>query len=409
MIAEILSIGTELLMGQIINSDAAFIARKLPELGIDTYYQQTVGDNEKRMLEAIALAASRSDIVFLTGGLGPTQDDMTKQVLAKYLGLPMVEDSESKQTLINWFKGRNAKITQNNFRQAEFPQGAIILKNDWGTAPGCIVQHSGKHFIILPGPPRELEPMMDVHIVPYLSSLSGDRIVSHMLKVFGIGESALEDLLEDLINAQDKVTLATYAGFGEVTLRLSVKCKKDEDPQQYFRLVEPEVMRRIDDHLYTIGNETLPQIVAKLLIERRRTVAFAESCTGGMIASELVAVPGISKALLEGCVCYSNEAKVRTLGVKQETLEAHGAVSEQCAREMCEGMKERCGSDFAISVTGIAGPDGGSDEKPVGTVYIGIAGPEGTSVQKFQFGRDRQRVRRMSALNALDILRRALL
>lgn len=408
MKAEVLSVGTELLMGQIVNTDAAYIARRLTEVGIDTFYQQTVGDNEGRLLQAIALAAGRADVVFLSGGLGPTSDDITKQTLAKYLNLPLVEDAASKAQLENWFASRGSKLTPNNYRQIEFPQGAMILQNEWGTAPGCIVESGGVRYIILPGPPRELEPMMEHRVMPYLRALSGDHIVSKMLKLFGIGESALEYELRDLINGQGRVTIAPYAGFGEVSLRLSVKVGPDEDPEAFFATVEPEIRRRVGKHIYGSGQDSLPGAVAKALLGQQKTLALAESCTGGMIAAELVAIPGISESFVEGCVCYANEAKVRTLGVLESTLASFGAVSEQCAREMCEGMRKRTGADYALSVTGIAGPGGGTKEKPVGLVYIGLAGPKKTQVQRFEFGQDRQRVRRMSMLNALDMLRREL-
>ncbi|MDR2514578.1 MAG: competence/damage-inducible protein A [Christensenellaceae bacterium] len=411
MRAEVISVGTELLMGQIVDSDAAYIAKRLSGLGIDLFFRQTVGDNEKRMLESIGLAASRSDVVILTGGLGPTQDDMTKQVLAKHLGRPMRMDEESKNGLEAWFSGRGQAMTPNNLRQAEFPEGALILKNDWGTAPGCAVFDGGRHFIVLPGPPRELEPMMDERVMPYLSGLSGETIATKMLKVFGIGESALEDLLEDLISAQREVTMATYAGFGEVTLRLAVKLKAGEDPEPHFARVEPEIRRRLGQSLYAIGDDNMPQTVAKILIAGRKSLSLAESCTGGMIAAELVAVPGISEVFLEGTVVYSNEAKVRSLGVSPVTLQQFGAVSAECALEMAEGMRRKTGSDYALAVTGIAGPDGGSAEKPVGLCFIAVAGPGGIRAERFLFGarRDRGFIRRMATLNALDLLRRELL
>ncbi|MDR3085205.1 MAG: competence/damage-inducible protein A [Christensenellaceae bacterium] len=411
MRAEVISVGTELLMGQIVDTDAAFIAKRLSQVGIDLYFRQTVGDNEGRMLESIALAASRSDIVILTGGLGPTQDDMTKQVLARHLGLPLLTDEASKSGLEAWFSGRGQSMTPNNLRQAEFPEGAIILKNDWGTAPGCVVRAGGKHFIVLPGPPRELEPMMDERVMPYLAALSGETIATKMLKVFGIGESALEDRIEDLISAQQRVTLATYAGFGEVTLRLAVKLRAGEDPEPHFASVEPEIRRRLGESLYAVGDDNMPQTVAKILISSRKSLSLAESCTGGMIAAELVAVPGVSEAFLEGAVTYSNEAKMKTLGVSPQTLQQFGAVSPECALEMAEGMKLRTGSDYALSVTGIAGPGGGSAEKPVGLVYIAVAGPNGAKAERFLFGarRDRGFIRRMAMLNALDLLRRELI
>ena len=409
MKVEIVSVGTELLMGQIANTDAQYIASRLGEVGMDSFFQQTVGDNQARLLQTIDLAASRSDIVVLTGGLGPTPDDLTKETLAKYLDLPLREDPASRQAMEAWMCGRGRQITPNNYKQVAFPQGAQIFPNERGTAPGFALEKDGKRFVVLPGPPNELTHMVDRSLMPYLQGLTGEKIVSRTLKFFGIGESALAYALDELLQGQDRVTVAPYAGLGEVSLRLSVKLLEGEEAAPLLDPVEQKIRDVAGQYLYEAGKRSLPEVVGGLLLEKGCTLALAESCTGGMIASELVALPGISAALLEGVVCYSNQAKRHRLGVSEETLRQQGAVSRACALEMAQGERRASGADYALSVTGIAGPDGGTEQKPVGLVYVGLAGPEGSAVRELRLGGDRQRIRRLSMLNALDLLRRALL
>lgn len=408
MIAEILSVGTELLMGQIVNTDARYIAARLCGLGVDSYFQQVVGDNEDRLLSAIRLAEERSDVLILTGGLGPTKDDLTRETLALHLGLPLLENAVCRADMEEWMKGRGRSITSNNYRQVCLPEGALPFRNERGTAPGFAIRMGKKHYIVLPGPPNELEYMVDRSLVPYLRELSGDQIVSRTLRFFGIGESALADRLRELIDEQGRVTIAPYAGLGEVSLRLSVKVGAQEDAEPLLDGVQEKILSLCGEYLYGIGDAKLPEVTAKLLLEKNKTLSLAESCTGGMIASELVALPGISAALMEGVVCYSNEAKMRRLGVKEETLCSFGAVSKECAREMALGERSAAGTDFAIAVTGIAGPDGGSPEKPVGLVYIALADESGVQVRELRLRGERGRIRRLSMLNALDMLRRAL-
>ncbi len=409
MNAEIISVGTELLMGQIVNTDAKYIAVRLAELGVDSYFQQVVGDNEERLLSAIRLAEGRSDVIVLTGGLGPTEDDITRETLAKHLGLDLIENAECRAAMEKWMQGHGRTITKNNYRQVCLPQGAFVFFNERGTAPGFAVQKGKKRYCVLPGPPNELEYMTDHCLVPYLHALSGERIVSRTLRFFGIGESALADALREIIDGQGRVTIAPYAGFGEVSLRLSVKVKEGEEAEPLLDAVQEKILAIAGEYLYAVGDQKLPETVGRLLIEKNKTLSLAESCTGGMIASELVALPGISSALLEGIVCYSNEAKMRRLGVREETLKAHGAVSAECAREMALGERAAAGTDYAVAVTGIAGPDGGTAQKPVGLVYLALADQDGVQVKELRLGGDRMRIRRMSMLNALDLLRRALL
>ncbi len=409
MVAEILSVGTELLMGQIANTDAQFISKRLSELGISIYRQTTVGDNPGRVLEALRESLSRSDIVITTGGLGPTEDDLTKEMVAKYFGFEMELHQPSYDALVLRMNRYGRQMTQNNLKQAYFPKGSIVMENLRGTAPGCIVEMDGKAVAVLPGPPRELTDMFDRQLAPYLERRSGVSIQSRFLKIFGLGESNVENMLIDLFHS-DNPTLALYCGAGEVTARISARVPAGEDA---FRLIDPvyeEIKRRVGDALYGEGaGATLAQAVLDLLKRRGETVTFAESCTGGLLAGEFVNCPGASDALNEGYVTYSNEAKEKLLGVKRETLEQFGAVSAECAQEMALGALNHAGADWAVAVTGIAGPGGGTKEKPAGTVWLCVAHADRAEAKKHEFMGDRQWVRTLSVVNALNELRIAIL
>ena len=404
MIAEIVSIGTELLMGQILNSDAQYLARQLSEAGVTLHHQTTVGDNPQRMLDALQTALSRADVVITTGGLGPTADDITKELSAQALGIPMETSAEAEEMVRSWFANHNFAMTDNNLRQAAFPKGARILRNDFGTAPGCLIEKDGKAIINLPGPPRELMPMFEMGVMPYLQARSGALIISRYLRIFGMGESKVESLTHDLMQDMENPTLAPYCSLGEVQLRLTVRVSSPEEAPALLDPLEAEVRRRLGDVIYAVTDDpqfTMEQAVAEVLLAKGLTVATAESCTGGMIASRLVNIPGISAALLEGHVTYANEAKVRVLGVSQASLAAHGAVSEEVASEMAAGLRARSGADICIATTGVAGPDGGTPEKPIGLVWLGMATKDGTWTRKLQLGGDRQRIRTLATLNAL--------
>ncbi len=407
MTAEIISVGTELLLGQILNSDAQYLARELSAYGYNLYHQVTVGDNMDRLCECLKTALSRSDVVLLSGGLGPTEDDMTKEAVAKVFGLEMVLDEASKDAIKCFFAARNYEMTPNNLRQAMFPKGSIIMPNARGTAPGCIVEKDGKAAIVLPGPPFELIDMFDRCARPYLAKRSDSQIVSRVIRVFGMGESSVEHRVRDLMDGANP-TLAPYASVGEVTLRLTAKVERGDDANALLDPLTSEVISRLGDLVYTTDNEKLEELAVRLLKENAKTLALAESCTGGLVAQKLTDVPGASDVLLEGVVAYSNAAKVRRLGVQEATLEQFGAVSAQTAREMAEGAQKGSGADFGIGITGIAGPGGGTEEKPVGLVYIALAGEGETYVKKLNLGGERTRIRTMSALHALDMLRRRL-
>ena len=409
MLAEILSVGTELLMGQIANTDAQYISRRLSELGVNIYRQVTVGDNPERVKEAIRTALSRADIVITTGGLGPTEDDLTKEMVAEVFGLEMELHQPSLDALEGYMNRIGRQMTQNNFKQAYFPVGSYVMENLRGTAPGCIVEKDGKAVAVLPGPPRELTDMFDRQLAPWLARRSGRHIESKFLRIFGVGESMVETKLKDLFHGTNP-TLALYCGAGEVQARISAQVEQGGDAQALIAPMEAEIRIRLGDAVYAEGLEnSMAHTVYEMLERRGQTVSFAESCTGGMLAAAIVDNPGASGVLMESHVTYSNEAKHRLLGVSEATLAAHGAVSAQCAEEMAAGVRRISGADWGVSVTGIAGPDGGTEEKPVGTVFVGIAGPSGVQAHELHLRGDRAWVRTLSTANALNLLRMAML
>ena len=402
MIAEILSIGTELLMGQIANTDAQYISGRLSELGIGLYRQQVVGDNPGRVKEALSAALSRADLVITTGGLGPTEDDLTKEMVAEVFGLPMVLDGDSLRAIEAFMGSVGHPMAENNRKQAWFPQGAIILPNACGTAPGCVVEAGEKTVAVLPGPPHELKDMFEKQLAPYLMARGGEHMESRYLRIFGIGESAVENRLRDLFHS-DNPTLALYCGPGEVQARITAR---GEGAGALIGPVAEEIRARLGDAVYGEGlDNSIEKVVVGLLRERGETITFAESCTGGMLAARLVDVPGASNVLNEAHVTYADAAKARVLGVKPETLERYTAVSAQCAREMAEGARRVSGATWAAATTGYAGPDGGEDGTPAGTVFIAVSGPDGTTVEERHFKGTRQFVRTVATSWALNAVR----
>lgn len=409
MNAEILSVGTELLMGQIANTDAQYLSRGLNELGINVYYHTVVGDNPGRLRQQLRQAWERSDLIITTGGLGPTEDDLTKEAVAEFLGLPLELHQPSLEAMARYFAGIGRTMTPNNEKQAYFPKGCLVLDNPNGTAPGCLVEREGRVFVVLPGPPRELNPMFDNHVRPYLMQRGDAKITSRMLHIFGMGESEAAYRLRTMIERQDNPTLATYVGKGDVLLRITARTALDADPEPLLAPAVQEVEALLGGVVISDRDETLPEVVVRLLASQGKTLACAESCTGGLLSSMIVDVPGASGVLLEGAVTYSNEAKMRRLAVPEAVLAQHGAVSEACARAMAEGMRAASGADFALATTGIAGPGGGTPEKPVGLIYAALAWDGGVEVETYRLKRDRALNRRITALNALDMLRRHLL
>ena len=408
MKAEIIAVGTEILLGDIVNTNAQFISKELASIGIDVFRQEVIGDNEDRLFEMLDEALKRSDIVITTGGLGPTGDDLTKETACKYFGMNLVLHQKSLEELKKYFARLNKEITESNLKQVYFPKESIVLPNPNGTAPGAILEKDNKFIIILPGPPKEMKPMFLNHVKKFLSAKGNGMIVSKVIRVLGIGESFAAEKLKDLIDESINPTIAPYAKDEDVIFRITAKADTEEEG---FKIIEPvknQVIDRFGADYYAEDEETIEQVVSKMLVEKKLKIATAESCTGGMIASRLISYPGISEVFLEGAVTYSNEAKVRTLNVKQETLDEFGAVSEETAKEMARGIANRAGADISVVTTGIAGPGGGTEDKPVGLVYIGVFFNGKVSTYRYVFNGDRNKVRLRATITALDLVRRKL-
>lgn len=409
MKVEIITVGTEILLGDILNTNCRYLSRELAAMGIEMYYQITVGDNEERLLKTLEESLNRSDIVICTGGLGPTEDDITKEVCAKYFGYELELHKPSLDAMIERFKYMNRVPTKNNEKQAYFPKEAYILKNDNGTAQGCIMEKEGKMIVVLPGPPKEMESMFENYVKPYLSKLTDDVIESEVLRIIGVGESKVENDILDIIDSQTNPTIATYAKGYECTLRITAKAKSVEEAKELIKPMSDEMKRRFGQSLYATGETSIEEVVAKMLVENNLKIAVAESCTGGMVSASLINYPGISSVFMEGCVTYSNEAKMKSLGVKKETLDVYGAVSDNCAKEMASGVAARYNTNVGIATTGIAGPGGGTDEKPVGLVYFGIYINGKVITKKYVFNGDRQGIRERATRTILNDLRLELL
>ena len=407
---EILSVGTELLLGNIANTDAQMLSQGLSELGLNVYYHTVVGDNPQRVREAVAIAKGRADIIITTGGLGPTCDDLTKNVLAESFGKKLVFHEESAQRIRSFFERMKRPMTENNLQQAMLPEGCTVLTNDWGTAPGCAFEAEGTHVIMLPGPPSECRPMFHHRAVPYLQVLSEGVIASHTLKLFGIGESAVEAQLRDQMNAMTNPTLAPYAKEGECELRVTAKAPSDREAQALLKPTVEQVKALFGDKVYGVDVSSLEEVVEGLLKEKGLTIGVAESCTGGLMAKRLTDLPGASQVFKGGVVSYTNEVKANVLGVSPELLEEHGAVSAPVAQAMAEGARKALGCDIALSATGVAGP--GSDDRgnEVGTMFVAIATAEGSYVRPLKLGNRpvRARLRTQTAHHAFDLARRYL-
>lgn len=369
----ILSVGTEILFGQIVNTNTVYLSQQMNMLGFDVMYHYTVGDNPKRVEEMIDLAFQDCDLILTTGGLGPTQDDLTKEVACKALDDTLVMMDDVLEEITKYFKTLGREMTENNKKQAIMPSRATVFHNDAGTAPGFALEKDGKYIICMPGPPREMKRMFQKSVVPFLQSMIDGALYYRQIRFFGIGESMLETQLLDLIDNQTDPTLATYAKEGECSLRIASKRATEEEAEHAVDEMLEMVKERVGHYIYSCDDEELAQVVADRLMEQGLTLSSAESCTGGMFASTMTDIPGISQCFDRGLVTYSNQSKMEELGVSAGTLEKFGAVSEETALEMVEGLKRVSGSDVCISVTGIAGPGGGSEEKPVGLVYIGFS------------------------------------
>lgn len=411
MNAEILSVGTELLLGHTVNTDTAIVARELSTIGINVLHCATVGDNPGRLEEAVQQALSRSDILITTGGLGPTGDDLTKETVVRVAGRPLALHEESLRRIEEYFQNRPWGESQK--KQAWLPQGCTVLPNDVGTAPGCVFDtDAGKTVVMLPGPPSELTPMLTRYAIPCLAKKENAVIVSENLHVFGMGEGSVAEFIDDLMQGANP-TAATYAKENEMFVRVTARAANEEQARQMMEPLAQKIRERIGSYVYATDCESLEELVVRELGKAGKTLATAESCTGGLLAKRITDVSGASQVFEMGAVTYANRIKEKVLSVSHETLEAHGAVSEETAREMARGIRRAAGSDLGVGITGIAGPGGGTPEKPVGLVYIALCDREHTWVRRMAPGsadrpRSRSWQRNAAASHALDMVRRYL-
>jgi len=410
MIVELISVGTEILLGNIVNTNAAYLSQQCANLGLSLYYQSVVGDNADRLRDTILTAKDRADIIILGGGLGPTKDDLTKEIAAQAMGLTLVEDEHTKERIREYLETRGFEITENNWKQALIPEGSIVVDNENGTAPGIIIEKDGKRIILLPGPPNEMIPMFAEKIYPYLDALEPGTIYSKTVKICGVGESKAETMIEDLIDAQTNPTIATYAKTGEVHLRVTAKAEDEKEAKKLVKPMVKELKNRFGSYIYTTDTDiSLEKSVVDLLRANNLTVSTVESCTGGMLSAKITDVPGASEVFKSGYVTYSNKAKRKLVGVKKSTLDKHGAVSSNVAKEMATGAAAFTKADVTVSITGIAGPDGGTEEKPVGLVYIACHVCGSTTVKEYHFKGNRNKIREATVSAALGLMRECIL
>lgn len=405
MNAEIISVGTELLLGTSTNTDARDVSLALAELGINVYWHTVVGDNPARLTECLYRARNRADLIVTTGGLGPTCDDLTKQTIARAFGRELYFDTEAADSIRAWFAERNRAFTENNLSQAWLPEGCTVLPNDNGTAPGCIFEADGITVIMLPGPPRELNAMLNGYVIPWLRERSDKTIRSHSVRMFGIGESAMEEKLRDLMDGSNP-TVAPYAKLGECLVRVTAKADTPQECDEMIAPVVEEVCRRMGDTVYGIDSPDLEHRVLELLAEKGKTFASAESCTGGMVSQRITAIPGASNWFRGGVNVYTEDAKSILLGIKPSFIEKHGVVSAAVAGKMARRVRKLLKADLGVGITGWAGPDG----EDVGLVYVALAAKGECYVRRLQLGArtDRERIRTVAAHNAFDMTRRYL-
>ena len=410
MRAEILCVGTELLLGDIVNTNAAYIAKELAAIGVNVYHQAVVGDNAQRLREQLERSFSQCDLVVLTGGLGPTYDDLTKQTICAAFGQKLVLHEDILEDIRAFYQSAlHVPMPENNTQQAELPEGCTVFDNPVGTAPGCAFEAGGVHVLMLPGPPHEMETMLHRWVEPYLRTLSKEVIVSHDIMTFGLGESYVDQLLHEKMSHMGNPTLATYAKPCEVRLRATAKAESPQAAEAMLSPVVEQVREALGEYVYGVDVKDLAQVCMEELLKKHLTLATAESCTGGLVARRITALPGVSSVYRGGVVSYWTSVKAAVLGVPQETLDQYGAVSEETARAMAEGARQITGADIAVSVTGVAGPDRDERDNPVGLVYIGLATPEGTFCRRTESGRRRRdRIQDLAANHALDMVRRYL-
>lgn len=408
--AEILCVGTELLLGDIVNTNAAFLSQRLAELGINVYRHTVVGDNQERLKAALESALESADLVITSGGLGPTYDDLTKETVAEYFNRDMKEDAHSLARIEEYFKRTGRVMTENNRKQAMMPEGAVIFDNDYGTAPALAVcggDNDSKTVIMLPGPPVEIVPIFKEKVMPYLMERRNSVIASRNVHIFGMGESAVENEIAEIMKNSKNPTIAPYCKEGEVRLRITASAKSEKEALDICDdAIDKITKTEVGKYIYGIDVESLEKAAIALLREKGLTLACAESCTGGLISKRITDIAGCSDVFVGGCVSYANEAKIKLLGVSEDTLREWGAVSEQTAKEMAIGVRRVLGTDIGVSVTGIAGPGGGTPEKPVGTVFLGISTRKGEQVRRLSLSsmRSRDYIRCVSASNIFDMI-----
>lgn len=401
MRAEIITIGTEIMVGAILNTNSRYLSNKLVELGIETLYHTSVDDNASRLTEVINIALDRADIIITSGGLGPTQDDLTKEVVSKSLGLELSIDKEAEATLIKRFEAYhgNRKMTENNRKQATKPKGSKLIKNDHGTAPGVFIEKNLKKIIMLPGPPREMVPMFEHYVMDLIRDDFSIEVKS--INTIGIGESTLEAELRTLDIFEDGFDIATFANLGNCEIKIIARAMDREILQEKMLNKISIIRDHFKDYIYGYDNISIEEVLVQRLIEKNYTLSFCESCTGGKISSKITSVPGASQVFDRGLITYSNKAKMDELGVSSITLEEHGAVSEETAYEMAKGLIDKTNSDIVLSITGVAGPGGGTEDKPLGLVYICIMSKEGHKILKNNFVGNRVTVQERATMTAL--------
>ncbi|MBO4292438.1 MAG: competence/damage-inducible protein A [Lachnospiraceae bacterium] len=410
MTAEIICVGTELLLGNVINTNAAYLSEQLAALGISCYYHTVVGDNKERLAEALQIASKRAELLILSGGLGPTQDDLTKETAAEFCGKKLILDNRIKKQIEEYFAKRGIRPADNNWKQALIPEDGIVFENHNGTAPGLAMEAKNIRMILLPGPPEELMQMFQESAVPYLRKISPGVIASQTVKTCGITESRVADILRDLIEKQDNPTIATYAKLGEVHIRVTAKAESQKEAGKLLKPMIKELKARFGNDVYTAEEDvTLEKALVDLLESSALTISCAESCTGGLLSGRLINVPGVSELYKAGLITYSNKAKRKLLGVKKATLQKYGAVSKQTAEEMAKGLLNVTKTDVGVAVTGIAGPDGGTKEKPVGLVYISCNVKGKITVKECHFQGSREKIRLFSVAEALRLTRSCVL
>ena len=408
MNAEIISVGTELLLGETINTDAAAVAQLLSEFGINVYWQTVVGDNRARLEHAVQVARERSDIIITTGGLGPTGDDLTKEVVAGAFGRKLVLNREEEARLRGLYAERNSYMTENHLQQVYLPEGCTVLVNDWGTAPGCAFEADGCLVILLPGPPMECGPLLEHRVRPLLEARSDSLILSHSVKIFGIGEGTMEYRLRDLMNEMTNPTLAPYAKEGECLVRITAKAHTVQEAEDMLAPWIERVRQEVGEFAYGVDTENIQTCAMELLMQSGRTISVAESCTGGLVGDLMTNVPGASSVFRGGVIAYTDEMKRQLLGVDAAVLAEHGAVSRETAIQMAERARRLLDTDLALSVTGLAGP-GDDGVHTVGTVFVALAAPEGTYVRRLYKDKwGRERIKHAAANHAFDMLRRYL-